>query len=136
MPDVIEGRNPVLELLKAGRPVNKILLADSVQRHSTIAEILNLAKVRGIPFEFVDEGVLRRQSLTGASQGIIAFTSAKEYVSLDDLLTISESKHELPLYCILDGIEDPQNLGAILRTADAAGFHGVVIRSRRAVGLT
>ncbi len=136
MSDIIEGRNPVLELLKAGRSINKILLASNVQRHSVIAEILNLAKTRGTPVEFVDESVIHRLSFTSASQGIIAYVSPKEYVSLDDLLSVSMSKKESPLYCILDGIEDPQNLGAILRTADATGFHGLVVRERRAVGLT
>jgi 23S rRNA (guanosine2251-2'-O)-methyltransferase len=136
MPDIIEGRNPVLELLKAGRSINKILLSNTVQRHSVIAEILNLAKSKGTPVEFVDLEVIRRLSFTAASQGIIAYVAPKEYVSLDDLLAISKSKNEAPLYCILDGIEDPQNLGAILRTADATGFHGIIVRERRAVGLT
>ena len=136
MSDIIEGRNPVLELLRAGRSINKILISNSVQRHSIIAEILNLAKTKGTPVEFVDESVIRRLSFTAASQGIIAYVSPKEYVTLDDLLTISHIKNEPPLYCILDGIEDPQNLGAILRTADATGFHGIVVRERRAVGLT
>ncbi len=136
MPDIIEGRNPVLELLRAGHPVNRILFARSIRRNNVIAEILNLARAGGTPVEFVDESVIRRQSVTGFSQGIIALTASKEYVGLDDLLAISKKKNEPPLYCILDGIEDPMNLGAILRTADAAGFHGVVIRSRRAVGLT
>jgi len=136
MSDIIEGRNPVLELLKAGRSINKILLANNVQRHSVIAEILNLAKTRGTPVEFVDESIIKRMSFTSASQGIIAYVSPKEYISLDDLLVVSKSKNEPPLYCILDGIEDPQNLGAILRTADATGFHGLVVRERRAVGLT
>jgi 23S rRNA (guanosine2251-2'-O)-methyltransferase len=136
MSDIIEGRNPVLELLKAGRSINKILLATNIQRHSIIAEILNLAKTKGTPVEFVDESIIRRLSFTAASQGIIAYVSPKEYVTLDDLLSISRSKNEPPLYCILDGIEDPQNLGAILRTADATGFHGVIVRERRAVGIT
>lgn len=136
MSNIIEGRNPVYELLKAGRPVNKILLASNIQRSGNISEILRLAHDGGIPVEFVEEYVIRKQSITGSSQGIVAFTSAKDYVTLDDLLVISQQKNEAPLYCILDGIEDPQNLGAILRSADAAGFHGVVIRSRRAVGLT
>jgi 23S rRNA (guanosine2251-2'-O)-methyltransferase len=136
MSDIIEGRNPVLELLKAGRSVNKILLASNVQRHSIIAEIIELAKTKGTPVEFVDESIIRRLSFTVASQGIIAYVSSKEYISLDDLLAVSKSKNEPSLYCILDGIEDPQNLGAILRTADATGFHGVVVRERRAVGLT
>ena len=136
MSDIIEGRNPVLELLRAGRSINKILISNSVQRHSIIAEILNLAKTKGTPVEFVDESVIRRLSFTAASQGIIAYVSPKEYVTLDDLLAISKKINEPPLYCILDGIEDPQNLGAILRTADATGFQGIVVRERRAVGLT
>jgi 23S rRNA (guanosine2251-2'-O)-methyltransferase len=101
-----------------------------------IAEILNLAKTKGTPVEYVDETVIRRLSFTAASQGIIAYVAPKDYVSLDDLLAISKSKNEAPLYCILDGIEDPGNLGAILRTADAAGFHGIIVREKRAVGLT
>ena len=136
MSDIIEGRNPVLELLRAGRSINKILISDNVQRHSVIAEILNLAKTKKVPAEFVDESVIRRLSFTAANQGIIAYVAPKEYVTLDELLAISKSKNEAPLYCILDGIEDPQNLGAILRTADATGFHGIIIRERRAVGLT
>ena len=94
MSDIIEGRNPVLELLKAGRSINKILIADNVQRHSVIAEILNLAKTKDTPVEFVDETVIRRLSFTAASQGIIAYVSPKEYVTLDDLLAISKSKNE------------------------------------------
>jgi 23S rRNA (guanosine2251-2'-O)-methyltransferase len=95
-----------------------------------------MAKAKNVPIEFVDETVIRRLSFTAASQGIIAYVAPKEYVTLDELLAISKSKNEAPLYCILDGIEDPQNLGAILRTADATGFHGIIIRERRAVGLT
>lgn len=136
MSEIIEGRNPVIELLKAGRPVNKILLSRNTQRNSTITEILNLARAKKVPVEFVEEGVIRRKSLSHANQGIIAFTAEKEYVDINNLLSISAKKNEQPLYCILDGIEDPQNLGAILRTADAAGFHSVILRTRRSAGLT
>ncbi|MFC2011268.1 23S rRNA (guanosine(2251)-2'-O)-methyltransferase RlmB [Chloroflexota bacterium] len=136
MAEIIEGRNPVIELLKAGRPINKILLDRNIKRHGTVADILNLAKARNIPVEYVASDVIDRQSLTYASQGIIAYTATKEYMNLEDLFTISKEKSEPPLYCILDGIEDPQNLGAILRTAEATGVHGVIVRSRRAVGLT
>ena len=80
--------------------------------------------------------VIDKSSTTSAHQGVIAYTAAKEYVALEDLLIISRERNEPPLYCILDGIEDPHNLGAILRTAEASGIHGVIIRSRRAVGLT
>jgi 23S rRNA (guanosine2251-2'-O)-methyltransferase len=112
------------------------LLASNVERHSTIGEIIHAAREKSIPFEYVPRQVLDRESDTGAHQGVLAFTAVKEYVELDDLLAISKEKNEPPLYCILDGIEDPQNLGSILRSADAAGFHGVVIRERRAAGLT
>lgn len=136
MTDILEGRNPVIEALKAGRPINKILLDRNIQRHGTVAEILHLSRAKGIPVEYVEKDIIDEHSSTRASQGIIAYTAAKEYVNLDDLLAISKGKNEPPLYCILDGIEDPQNLGAILRTAEATGVHGVIVRSRRAVGLT
>ena len=136
MADTIEGRNPVIEALKSGRPINKILLAGDIGRHTAVAQILNLSQARGIPVEYVTRRVIDESSTTSAHQGVIAYAAAKEYISLEDLLTISRERNEPPLYCILDGIEDPQNLGAILRTAEASGIHGVIIRSRRAVGLT
>lgn len=134
--EIIEGRNPVIEALKAGRPINKILLNRNIKNQGTVAEILRLAKVRNIPIEYVDEYVINRQSLSNANQGVIAYAAAKEYISLDTLINISKDNEEPPLYCILDGIEDPQNLGAILRTAEATGVHGIIVRARRAVGLT
>jgi len=136
MAEIIEGRNPVIEALKAGRPVSKILLDRNIKRHGTVAEILYLSRAGGIPVEYVERDVINKQGSTRASQGIIAYTAAKEYANLEDLLTISKGKNEPSLYCILDGIEDPQNLGAILRTAEATGVHGIIVRSRRAVGLT
>jgi 23S rRNA (guanosine2251-2'-O)-methyltransferase len=136
MADIIEGRNPVIEALKAGRPVNKILLARNIGLHSAVAEILTLAKSRGIPVEYMERSFIDRLTGTSSHQGVIAYASIKEYVALEDLLTISRERNEPPLYCILDGIEDPRNLGAIIRTAEASGVHGVIIRSRRAVGLT
>jgi len=126
----------VVESLRAGRPINRILLSKNVQRHSVIAEILRLSREHGIPVEYVDDAAILKYSLTSASQGVIALAAAKDYISLDDLLRITRSKNEPALYCVLDGIEDPQNLGAILRTADATGFHGVIVRTRRAAGLT
>ena len=112
------------------------MLAHNIGRHTAVAEILHLAQSGGIPVEYVAKSALDDLSTTYTHQGVVAYTASKEYVNLDDLLTISREKNEPPLYCILDGIEDPQNLGAILRTAEASGIHGVVIRSRRAVGLT
>jgi 23S rRNA (guanosine2251-2'-O)-methyltransferase len=134
--DTIEGRNPVLEALKSGRTLNKILLARNIGRHSVIAEILHLAQTKQIPVEFIPREALDREGVSGAHQGVIAYIAARDYVSLEDLFTISRQKNEPPLYCILDGMEDPHNLGAIIRTADASGIHGIIIRSRREVGLT
>ena len=136
MPDIIEGRNPTIEALKSGRPINKILLAQNIGRHSKVAEILHLSQARGIPVEFAKRHVIDEASTTSAHQGVIAYAAVKEYVTLEDLLIVSRKRKEEPFYCILDGIEDPQNLGAILRTAEASGTHGIIIRSRRAVGLT
>ncbi len=136
MTDIIEGRKPVSEALKSGRPINRILLSRDIGRHSAVAEILQLSQARGIPVEYVTRHAIDESSTTFAHQGVIAYVAVKEYVTLEDLLIISREKNEPPLYCILDGIEDPQNLGAILRTAEASGTHAVIIRSRRAVGLT
>ncbi len=136
MAEVIEGKNPVLEALKVGRPISKILLAKNIKSDTAIAEILGYARNRRIPVEYIGRRAIERQSLTGASQGVLAYAAAKEYATLDELMAIPEEKGEPALYCVLDGIEDPMNLGAILRTAEATGVHGVIVRSRRAVGLT
>jgi 23S rRNA (guanosine2251-2'-O)-methyltransferase len=140
MAEVIIGRNPLLEALKAGRPMSKILLEKSASSYGPargkIAEIVQLAQARRIPVEYVERPALDRQSSTGAHQGVVAYAASKEYVTLPDLITLSREKNEPPFYLVLDGIEDPHNLGAILRTAEAAGVHGVIVRSRRAVGLT
>ncbi len=136
MVSIIEGKNPVIELLKAGHPIDKILLADNIKPGDAVTEILRLARAKGIPVERVPRHIIDKQSVTAANQGVIAYAAVKEYVSLNDLLAISAEKNEPPLYVILDGIEDPQNLGSILRTAYASGIHGVIIRERRAAGLT
>jgi 23S rRNA (guanosine2251-2'-O)-methyltransferase len=133
---IIEGRNPVIEALRAGRPISKILVDRNVQLHGAAAQILQSAKSMGVTVELVDKQTIDRQSVTGSNQGVIAFAAAKDYVSLEDLFNISREKQEPAFYLVLDGIEDPHNLGAMLRTAEATGIHGVVIRERRAVGLT
>jgi 23S rRNA (guanosine2251-2'-O)-methyltransferase len=136
MADIIEGRNPVTEALKAGRPITKIIIARAAGQQDVVDEIVNLSISKGIIVERVARDAIDRLSTTNAHQGVIAFTSASEYKTLEDLLAISRERNEPPLYCILDGIEDPYNLGAIIRTAEASGIHGIVIRSRRAVGIT
>ena len=134
--EIIEGRNPLIEALKAGRPVSKILLDGNIRRHGAVELILNLSKARGVPVEFVDRRILEKQSSTGSSQGVIAFAETKEFVDLGELIDSSLAKPDKPLYLLLDGIEDPHNLGAILRTAEATGVHGVIVRERRAAGIT
>ena len=136
MSEQIEGRNPVLEALRAGRSINKILISNDIERHSAIEEILHLAKERKIPVEWLSPEILRTKISTRSPQGVIAYASAKEYVDVHDLLDITRSRNEPAFYVMLDGLEDPQNLGAIIRTADASGVHGVIIPQRRAVGLT
>jgi 23S rRNA (guanosine2251-2'-O)-methyltransferase len=136
MENTIEGRNPVLEALRSGRPIEKIMMLKNIDRHSGIAEILYLAQSRGIPVENVDRPAIDSLAVTSANQGVIAIAAPKDYVGLEELLEIPAAKGEVPLFIILDGLEDPHNLGAILRTADASGAHGVIIREKRAVGLT
>jgi 23S rRNA (guanosine2251-2'-O)-methyltransferase len=136
MPFTIEGRNPVIELLKSGHPVSKILIAEGTRPGDALAEITRLAKMKNIPMERVPRHLMDSQSTTETNQGVIAYAAPKDYVSLDDLMEVSAQRKEPALYVILDGIEDPQNLGSILRTANASGIHGVVIRERRAAGLT
>ena len=133
---IIEGRNPIIEALRAGRLISRILMDNSVRTQGAIIQILEMARAKGVQVEFTDRQSIEKQSTGTSSQGVIAFAAAKEYVELDDLLAISHNKGEAPLYLILDGIEDPHNLGAIIRTSEATGMHGVVIRERRAVGLT
>ena len=136
MDNTIEGRNPVLEALKSGRLINKILLSKNIERHGVIAEILHLAQQNGVALEYVERQAIGRLAQSSANQGVIAFTAAKEYTNLDELLAIPSQKGQAAFFIVLDGLEDPHNLGAIIRTADASGAHGVIIRERRAVGLT
>ena len=132
----IEGKNPVLDALRSGRPINKLLISNEIERHSAIAEILHLSKNKRIPVEWVSPDVIKAKSITRSPQGVIAYSSAKGYLDIHDLLEVSKDKNEPALLLLLDGLEDPQNLGAIIRTADAAGVQGVIIPERRSVGLT
>jgi 23S rRNA (guanosine2251-2'-O)-methyltransferase len=140
MADVIVGRNPLLEALKAGRSISRILLEKGIKSHrpaqGRVAEIVQLAQAKGIPIEYVERAAIDRQSPGSAHQGIVAYAAARGFVTLADLLALSRERNEPAFYLVLDGIEDPHNLGAILRTAEATGVHGVIVRSRRAVGLT
>lgn len=132
--DIIEGRNPVIEAIMAGRPLNRILIADG-GKDGVIKKIIELAKEKHIVLQFANRGKLDNMSTTGNHQGVIAIASLKEYINVEDLISIAYSKGEAPFIIVLDGITDIQNLGSILRTADAVGAHGIIIPKRRAAGL-
>lgn len=134
--DKIFGVNPVTEALKAGRPIQRLLIADQRKADRDVQAILRLAKERGIEVRIATRDALNREAPNALHQGVIAATAATEYATLDDILQAPGKRGEAPLFIIVDGVEDPRNLGAILRTADAAGVHGVIIPERRAVGLT
>lgn len=131
----LEGRNPVLEALRAGRSINKLLVAKGSQEGS-IRQILALAKEQGIVVQEQERSRLDALAEGRAHQGVIAMVAAHRYYEVEEILERAKAKGEEPLLLVLDGIEDPQNLGSLLRTADAVGAHGVIIPERRAVGLT
>ncbi|PYG84847.1 23S rRNA (guanosine2251-2'-O)-methyltransferase [Ruminiclostridium sufflavum DSM 19573] len=133
--DKLEGRNPIMEALKANRTINKIFVAKG-EREGSIRQIIAVAREKKIIITEVDHNVLDGMSSTRAHQGIIAFVAVKEYVEVDDILRAAEDKGQPPFIVILDEISDPHNFGAILRTANAVGAHGVIIPKRRAIGLT
>lgn len=135
MQDIISGRNPVREALKAGRAINKIMVAKS-SHTGPIGEITELARQRKIVVQTVDRQVIDRLVPDVLHQGVIAYAAPKAYAEVADMLALAEAKGQPPFILILDEINDPHNLGAIIRTADAAGVHGVVIPQRRAVALT
>ncbi len=133
--DKLEGRNSIMEALKANRTINKIFVAKG-EREGSIRQIIAMAREKKIVITEVEHGVLESMSSTKSHQGIIAFVAVKEYVEVDDILKIAEDKGQPPFIIILDEIADPHNFGAILRTANAVGAHGVIIPKRRAIGLT
>jgi len=133
MEEIIAGRNPVCEALRAGRPINKIYLARNL-KPATAAELCGLARENRVPVQKVEKQLLDRMAEGTLHQGIIASVAPYAYAGLDDILDRLEG--QTPLLVLLDGINDPHNLGAIIRSADAAGAHGVVIPSRRAASVT
>lgn len=132
---VVEGRNAVFEVLKSNRSIDKIFILDG-EREGSLQRIAAIAKERGIVMIQTDRKKLNAMSQTGAHQGVIAHCSAKEYVSVEEILEIAKQKGEAPFLVICDEITDPHNLGAIIRTAVAVGAHGIVIPKRRNVGVT
>jgi 23S rRNA (guanosine2251-2'-O)-methyltransferase len=133
--DVLIGRNAVIEALKHGRGINKILLAEG-DREGSVNEIVALAKERGIMLQTVARTKLESLAAGQRHQGVLAYVAPVPYVELDDILARAADKGEPPFLLLLDELEDPHNLGALLRTADAVGVHGVLIPKRRSVPLT
>lgn len=131
----IEGRNAVTEALKAGRTLDKVYIA-SGETDSTLNHIASMAKAAGAVVSYADRRKLNAMSTTGAHQGVIAIAPAHAYCTLEDILQAAHDRGEAPLIVVCDELTDPHNLGAILRTAECAGAHGVVIPKRRSVGLT
>ncbi len=135
-PDRLEGRNPILEALKAGRAINKLWVAKREGKpEPLLARIVSLSRDAGAVIMEVDRRVLDQMSETHGHQGVIAQVAAHEYVELDDLLAQIAEKGEKPFLVLLDELQESYNLGSILRIADAAGVHGVIIPERRSVGL-
>ncbi|MDD2401471.1 MAG: 23S rRNA (guanosine(2251)-2'-O)-methyltransferase RlmB [Clostridia bacterium] len=133
--EIIMGKNSVMEALKAGRPISKILFSQSIKQ-GNIKEITNIAQIKNIPYQFVDKKKLDVLAEGNIHQGIIAETGVKEYVDWEEIVDNVQEKGEEPFLIILDGLEDPHNLGAIMRTADAVGAHGIIIPKHRSVSLT
>lgn len=132
--DIIMGKNPVLEALKSGRDINKIFIAEGSQG-GQMQQVIGLAKASNVFVQFVPKKKLD-QMAEGNHQGVVAQVAAYQYAEIDDLFRAAENKNEAPFFLLLDEIEDPHNLGSIMRTADAVGAHGIIIPKRRAVGLT
>lgn len=133
--NIIEGRNAVLEAFRSGKPIDKLFVLDGCQ-DGPVRTIVREAKKHDTLINFVDKERLSQISETGRHQGVIAYAAAYEYAEVEDMLNLAKEKGEDPFLIILDNIEDPHNLGAIIRTANLAGAHGVIIPKRRAAGLT
>lgn len=132
--DQIEGRNSVIELLKSGKDINKIFIQRG-EKHGSIVEIIKLAKKNKILISEIDKLKLDKMSETHNHQGVIAIVPPYEYCDVDDILELARKKEEDPFILLLDEIEDPQNLGSIIRTAECSGVHGIIITKRRSAAV-
>lgn len=133
--NLIEGRNAIIEAFRSDKTIDKLYIQDGL-KDGPIQTILREAKKRNLFINFVSKDILDKMSPTSKHQGAIANLASYEYSSIDDILAVAKEKEEDPFIFVLDGIEDPHNLGAIIRTANLVGAHGVVIPKHRAVGLT
>ena len=132
--DIIEGRNSVIELLESGRDINKLFIQRG-EKHGSIHKIIAMAKERGQVIVEVERSKLDKMSENSNHQGVIAIVPPFAYVEVEEILQLAKKKEEAPFILLLDGIEDPHNLGSIIRTAETAGVHGIIIPKRRAVGV-
>ena len=132
---LLEGRNVVLEAFRSGKPIDKVFILDGCQ-DGPVRTIVREAKKRDTLLQFVSRERLEQLSETGQHQGVIAYAAAYEYATIEEMFELAQKRGEDPFFILLDNIEDPHNLGAIIRTANLAGAHGVIIPKRRAVGLT
>ncbi|MBO5122327.1 MAG: RNA methyltransferase, partial [Oscillospiraceae bacterium] len=132
---IIEGRNAVIEALRSETAIDKIYLAKG-ETDKTLGHIASKARAAGIVVVEADRRKLDNMSRTHAHQGVIALAAVREYATVEDILAVAADKGEAPLLVICDEISDPHNLGAIIRTAECAGAHGVIIPKRRSAGLT
>lgn len=132
MPEYIWGRNPVLETLRSSRQVKRLLLADGQRESPVIAAILQEAERRHVPIEMASRQRLDQVSEGAVHQGCLAIVEARRYASLDDILSLAQQKNEDPFLLILDAIQDMNNLGSLLRSAEAVGIHGVILPLHRA----
>lgn len=133
--DIIAGRNPVMEAIRSGRSIESILIAKG-ERSGSVVAIIAKAKQKNIPVKDVDSKKLDFLAKGVNHQGIVAQCAVKEYSTLEDIFALAEERGESPFIIVLDKIEDPHNLGAIIRTAECAGAHGVIIPERRSAGLS
>ncbi len=131
---LLMGRNPVIEALKSGRNIDKLVVLKDAG--GSMTRILAMAREKNIMISYADRSTLDRMAKGGAHQGVVAFVSDFEYCNVQDILDAAAEKSEEPFLVVLDGIEDPHNLGAIIRTADTVGAHGIIIPKRRAVMVT
>lgn len=132
---MVEGRNAVREALRAGQPIRKLQVSKTARLRGGLLEVVQEARQRGIPVQFVDPRHLDQVSVTGAHQGVVAWLAVRPLLELEELLERARSVPD-PVLVLVDGVEDPRNLGAILRTAEAVGAVGAVIPTRRSAGLS
>lgn len=132
--DQVEGRNAVIELLESGRDINKIFISNG-EKHGSINKIITMAKQKKVLVTEVNKTKLKEMAKTENYQGVIAIVPPFEYCDVDDILEKSKKRNEDPFIVILDGIEDPHNLGSIIRTSETAGVHGIIIPKRRAASV-